>query len=96
MIKEFKNISDKDLPEFKSKLLLANKLMGICQEDYLDWFNHDKEGLDNNMIDALILERLDAKKNKNFDKADSIRQQLLDMNIEIKDTESGTDWTLKV
>jgi cysteinyl-tRNA synthetase len=48
------------------------------------------------MIDALILERLDAKKNKNFDKADSIRQQLLDMNIEIKDTESGTDWTLKV
>ena len=70
--------------------------MGICQEDYLDWFNHDKEGLDNNMIDALILERLDAKKNKNFDKADSIRQQLLDMNIEIKDTESGTDWTLKV
>ena len=96
MIKEFKNISDKDLPEFKSKLLLANELMGICQEDYLDWFNHDKEGLDTNMIDALILERLDAKKNKNFDKADSIRQQLLDMNIEIKDTESGTDWTLKV
>jgi cysteinyl-tRNA synthetase len=96
MIKEFKNISDKDLPEFKSKLLLANKLMGICQEDYLDWFNYDKEGLDTDMINALILERLDAKKNKNFDKADSIRQQLLDMNIEIKDTESGTDWTLKV
>jgi cysteinyl-tRNA synthetase len=96
MIKEFKNISDKDLPEFKSKLLLANELMGICQEDYLDWFNHDKEGLDTNIIDALISERLDAKKNKNFDKADSIRQQLLDMNIEIKDTESGTDWTLKV
>jgi cysteinyl-tRNA synthetase len=96
MIKEFKNISDKDLPEFKSKLLLANELMGICQEDYLDWFNDDKEGLDTNMIDALILERLDAKKNKNFDKADSIRQQLLDMNIEIKDTESGTDCTLKV
>ena len=95
MIKDFKNISDKDLPEFKSKLLLANELMGICQEDYSDWFNHDKEGLDTNMIDALILERLDAKKDKDFDKADSIRQQLLDMNIEIKDTESGTDWILK-
>ena len=81
---------------FKSKLLLANELMGICQEDYSDWLNHDKEDLDTNMIDALILQRLDAKKDKDFDKADSIRQQLLDMKIEIKDTESGTDWTLKV
>ena len=37
----------------------------------------------------------EEKKDKDFDKADSIRQQLLDMNIEIKDTESGTDWILK-
>ena len=68
MIKEFKNVSDKDLPEFKSKLLLANELMGICQEDCLDWFNHDNEGIDTNMIDALILDRLDAKKNKTLTK----------------------------
>ena len=41
-------------------------------------------------------ERLNAKNNKEFDKADAIRQQLLEMSIEIKDTESGTDWTVKV
>jgi cysteinyl-tRNA synthetase len=96
MINEFKTISDKDLPEFKSKLLLAADLIGICQEDYLDWFDNGKVDIDASKVDALILERLNAKKNKDFDKADAIRQQLLEMSIEIKDTESGTDWTVKV
>jgi len=84
------------LPEFKSKLLLAADLIGICQEDYLDWFDNGKVDIDASKVDALILERLNAKKNKDFDKADAIRQQLLEMSIEIKDTESGTDWTVKV
>ena len=96
MINEFKTISDKELPEFKSKLLLATDLIGICQEDYLDWFDDGKVDIDTSKVDALILERLNAKKNKDFDKADAIRQQLLEMSIEIKDTESGTDWTVKV
>ena len=51
MINEFKTISDKELPEFKSKLILASKLMGICQEDYQDWFSNDRAGLDINKIE---------------------------------------------
>jgi cysteinyl-tRNA synthetase len=69
--------------------------MGICQEDYQDWFSNDRGGLDINKIEQLISQRLDAKKNKDFDKADAIRQELLEMSIEIKDTESGTDWNFK-
>ena len=95
MIKDFSSISDDDLPEFKSKILLANDLIGICQENYLDWFSYDDKNIDTQKIDRLILERLDAKKNKDFEKADAIRKKLLDMGIEIKDTKSGSDWNLK-
>jgi len=95
MIKDFSSISDDDLPEFKSKMLLANDLIGICQENYLDWFSYDDKNIDTQKIDRLILERLDAKKNKDFEKADAIRKKLLDMGIEIKDTKSGSDWNLK-
>ena len=96
MIKDFRSISDEDLPEFKSKMLLATNLMGICQENYLDWFSHNDKNLDTHKVAKLISERLDAKNNKDFEKADKIRQKLLDMGVEIKDTESGTDWNLKL
>ena len=95
MIKDFRSISDEGLPEFKSKMLLATNLMGICQENYLDWFSHNEKNLDTHKVAKLISERLDAKKEKDFEKADKIRQKLVDMGVEIKDTESGTDWNLK-
>ena len=95
MIKDFRSISDEGLPEFKSKMLLATNLMGICQENYLDWFSHNDKNLDTNKVTSLISERLNAKKDKDFEKADKIRQKLLDMGVEIKDTESGTEWNLK-
>jgi len=95
MIKDFRSISNEDLPKFKSKMLLATNLMGICQENYLDWFSHNDKNLDTNKVTSLISERLDAKKEKDFEKADKIRQKLLDMGVEIKDTESGTEWNLK-
>ena len=95
MIKDFRSISNEDLPKFKSKMLLATNLMGICQENYLDWFSHNDKNLDTHKVAKLISERLDAKKKKDFEKADKIRQKLLDMGVEIKDTESGTEWNLK-
>ena len=95
MIIDFRSISNEDLPKFKSKMLLATNLMGICQENYLDWFSHNDKNLDTNKVTSLISERLNAKKDKDFEKADKIRQKLLDMGVEIKDTESGTEWNLK-
>lgn len=50
---------------------------------------------DADKIEALINERAAAKKEKNFAKADEIRNQLSEMGIEIKDTREGTVWTRK-
>ena len=48
-----------------------------------------------NKINELIKKRNDAKANKNYEEADKIRNQLLDMNIIIKDTREGTIFELK-
>ena len=43
-------------------------------------------------IEGLITERNAARKNKDFAKADEIRDKLKEMGIEIEDTRSGTTW----
>jgi cysteinyl-tRNA synthetase len=43
-------------------------------------------------INALVNERNDAKKAKNFTRADAIRQELSDNGIIIEDTAAGTTW----
>ncbi len=43
-------------------------------------------------IEALILERLEAKKTKNFAEADRIRKELADADIILEDTPQGTTW----
>ena len=45
-------------------------------------------------IEEKISERKEAKQNKDFDKADSIREELLSKGIEIKDTREGTTYNL--
>lgn len=46
-------------------------------------------------IEELIAERTAAKKAKDFQKADAIRQQLSDMGIILEDTREGTKWSRK-
>ena len=53
--------------------------------------------IDNNLkeyIESKIEERKEAKQNKDFSKADSIRDELLSKGIEIKDTREGTTYTI--
>ena len=43
-------------------------------------------------IEALIAQRTEAKKAKDFAKADAIRDELAAMGITIKDTRQGVQW----
>ncbi len=49
--------------------------------------------LDENKINALIEERTLAKANKDFNRSDAIRDELLKMGVTLKDTRDGTLWT---
>ena len=46
-------------------------------------------------IEALVAERNQARKNRNFALSDKIRQQLLDRGVVIEDTREGTKWRRK-
>ncbi len=81
----------------KGKLLAAGKLLGILQEDPAIWLGYGQsvEGLSSSEIDALILQRTDAKKAKDFAKADQIRKDLEAKGILIEDTAQGPIWKKK-
>ena len=43
-------------------------------------------------IEKLILSRTEARKNKDFKRADEIRNELLEMGIVLEDTREGVKW----
>lgn len=54
--------------------------------------DEDTDSNDNEQIEKLIKDRVEAKKNKDFALADAIRDELKSMGIEIEDTRQGTKW----
>ena len=58
------------------------------------WFKGASQDgkVDEKQIEALIEERLQAKKNKDWAKADAIRNQLKEAGILLEDTPQGTSW----
>lgn len=57
----------------------------------------ETETVDNELaafVESKIAERQEARKAKDFAKADAIRQELLEKGVEIKDTREGTIWNL--
>ena len=69
---------------------VLSRLTGLC--DVLGLIAlPEKENLDQE-IEALIEKRQEARKAKDFKKADEIRDQLLEMGIILKDTREGVKW----
>ncbi|WP_138160569.1 cysteine--tRNA ligase [Peptoniphilus catoniae] len=76
--------SPKKLVEQSLKTLLKlTKVLGILEM---------KEEAIDPEVERLIKEREEARSNKDFKKADEIRDLLLEKNIQIKDTREGTTW----
>jgi cysteinyl-tRNA synthetase len=79
--------------EIKFNLLEVGKILGILQENPDKWLGYGKsKNLDETMIERLIKNRNEARRNKNFDMADKIRDELKNIGIEIEDTSNGTIW----
>jgi cysteinyl-tRNA synthetase len=83
----------------KSDLNGATKLKVVEDYDYvlsLDLLKADEaESVDDELaafVEGKIAERAEAKKNKDFAKADAIRDELLAKGIVIKDTREGVKW----
>lgn len=74
------------------KFMADAALIGLFQQDPVSWLAGDTEGLDDALIDQLIEERNNSRKQKNFARADEIRDQLQAMGISLEDVADGTRW----
>ena len=96
-IHELYNNADKG--DKKSKKLFNNacRLLGIFDLDKTQWENFKKLNISvsDEFIIKKIKERDDAKRKKNFDLADKIREELLNNGIIIDDLKDKTVWKLK-
>ena len=71
-------------------------ILGLLQTNP-ETFLKDAAGLqDHQMIETLIAERLQARANKDWAKADEIRHTLLAQGIELEDGPTGTTWRNKI
>ena len=83
------NVTENSSLEWAEKnLSLFNELTGVLNIIKAE----DADSNDNEQIEKLIKDRVEAKKNKDFALADAIRDELKSMGIEIEDTRQGTKW----
>ncbi|MCL6233264.1 cysteine--tRNA ligase [Acinetobacter amyesii] len=81
---------------YYSTLRHLTNILGLVQHNVDEFLKSDigqeALGLSEEQIEDLIQQRKDAKKAKEFAKADEIRQSLLDQGVVLEDTRQGTIW----
>jgi cysteinyl-tRNA synthetase len=70
------------------------RILGILQHAPDDWLGYSKasDGLDLDLIERLIEKRNNCRSERNFKRADEIRDELKSIGIDIEDTPDGTIW----
>ena len=90
MFKELKK-SPKDI-NLRSSFKKSANFLGLLQSKPSEWGFKSNENIDKKMVNDLIERRNQARKDKNFEESDHIREQLLSMGIILEDNEDGTVW----
>jgi cysteinyl-tRNA synthetase len=76
----------------KSQLLGAGFVLGLLQQAPAAWFARGTSGDDDARIQSLVDERNAAKRNRDFARADAIRDQLAGEGVLLEDTPTGVRW----
>jgi cysteinyl-tRNA synthetase len=80
----------------KGDLLAAGGVLGLFRQDPEAWLKGaTKSGGGDAEIDALVEERIAARKAKDFARADAIRKELEQRGILLEDKPGSTDWRRK-
>ncbi|MEA2018393.1 MAG: cysteine--tRNA ligase [Campylobacterota bacterium] len=82
--------------EIAASFSFISDLLGVGSKDCFEYFQFGITQEEKEEIESLISKRNDAKKDKNFELSDSIRDQLKVLNISIMDTVNGTLWEREI
>jgi len=107
-VKELNRIMDKK-PSQEERILLQDakkiirelgKVLNLFQKDPIDWYRKllmlKKIEMTESELNELIEERAQARKNKDWQKADKIRAELLSKGIILEDKTDKTLWKVKI
>jgi len=84
-----------------NKLIKLGSVLGLLQSTPAEWLQKQKDsglaekGIDPEKIEALIAERKQARTDRNFARADEIRDELAGQGIVLLDSAEGTTWKVK-
>ncbi|UTW45733.1 cysteine--tRNA ligase [bacterium SCSIO 12696] len=95
MARELNKAEGAEKAHRKSRLLAAGAMLGVLQGDAENWFKQSRgsdESLSEQQIENLINERTDAKKSRDFARADQIRDELQAAGVVLEDGPEGTKW----
>jgi len=88
-----KNPKDKNYRnELLSSLHSIQTLLGLGGNNPFEYFQFGLDEATKGQIDQLIIQRTEAKKNKDFATSDALREELTAMGIALMDTPLGTFW----
>ena len=90
-------LSQKGSQKDKEMFMSACNFVGLLNENQKEWkkFKKEKLNITDDEIKLKILERNNARKNKDFKKADKIRDELEDKGVLIEDKDDKTHWKFK-
>jgi len=92
---EVQRLKSTDLTLAAKHAVLLKELggvFGILQDDPQKFLQSGAENLDAAKIEKLINDRAKARLNKDFSAADRIRDELIEMSVELEDGADGTSW----
>ena len=86
--------SSENIAALSSTLRHLGSILGILESDPESYFKGADvaDGLSNAQIDQLVLERTQARTDKNWAESDRIRDLLLAEGITLDDSKDGTSW----
>lgn len=79
----------------KAALLQSGELLGLLQQDPEEWFLGNIAAVVAEEIDQLIAERIAARDNKDWARADEIRAILTAKKVVVEDGTEGTRWRIE-
>lgn len=83
---------DQERIDLRNQLLAGGWLLGLLNMTPSEYFQAPAQ-LNVSTIEELVLQRDEARKNRDFDRADAIRDELAANGIQIEDTPNGTRWS---
>ena len=93
LAKALNKATDSEKGPAKAALLAGGAVLGVLSQDPVTWLSAPgSDGLTAEVIDQMLVDRSEAKANRDFSRADAIRDELNAAGIIIEDGASGATW----